>query len=185
MPLDQDPFEHLQAHMREHVREMTGSEDISGVELSALVRMAANFYDGQATEKGGPCDLSGPRLGLLLRLFIEEKRGSQAGLTPTQLSRGQAVSKNTTSSHLRGVEEQGLITREIDAQDKRLFRIRLTEKGRQLVRSSAPGHIHKLNQMAAALTPEEQAQLNALLKKLIRSFFDSDPSGALHRHHNR
>lgn len=170
--MEHDPFEQMQAHMRAHVREMTGSEDIAGLELAALLRMASNLLENLGAEKGGPCDLSGPRLGLLARLYGEEQRGGgQEGLTPTHLSRRQAVSKNTISSHLRGLEEQGLITREIDAQDKRIFRIRLTEAGRQAVRCSAPAHIQKLNKMTAVLTPEEQAQMASLLKKLIRSLF--------------
>lgn len=162
-------FEQLEAHMRAHVREVTGSDEIAGVELSALLRVAANLFDNLSTEKCAGCDLSGPRLGLLMRLYGEERLGKGEGLTPTDLSRRDNVSKNTTSSHLRGLEEQGLITRQIDAQDKRLFRIRLTGAGRALVESSAPGHIRRLNQMAEVLAPQEQAQLNILLKKLITS----------------
>jgi DNA-binding MarR family transcriptional regulator len=163
------PFEQLEAHMRAHVREVTGSDDISGVTLSALLRVAANLFDNLSSDKCSGCDLSGPRLGLLMRLYGEERLGKGEGLTPTDLSRRDNVSKNTTSSHLRGLEEQGLITRQIDAQDKRLFRIRLTDAGRALVQTSAPGHIRRLNQMTEVLSLEEQAQLNTLLKKLIAS----------------
>ena len=180
MPTNPDPFEPMQAHMRVHVRAMTGSDEIAGVELFALLRMASNLFENQAVEKGSPYDLSGPRLGLLMRLYGEECEGRQAGLTPTHLSRSDKVSKNTISSHLRGLEAQGLITRQIDAADKRLFRIRLTDTGRQVVQSSAPRHIQRLNQMAAALLPEEQALLNALLRKLIRPLIAcSLPQGGL------
>lgn len=105
MPTNPDPFEPMQAHMRAHVRKMTGSDEIAGMELFALLRMALNLVENQAAEKDSPYDLSGPRLGLLMRLYGAECEGWQAGLTPTHLSRSDNVSKNTISSHLRGLED--------------------------------------------------------------------------------
>lgn len=53
-----------------------------------------------------------PRWGLLMRLYIEEVSGNMSGLSPSQLSHYQHVSKNTVSALLRGLEEQGLIARQ-------------------------------------------------------------------------
>ena len=67
------------------------------------------------------------------------------------------------------MEEQGLIERTLDPDDRRGFQIRLTDAGRQVVQASAPGHIAFLNELAAGLTAEERAQLAQLLEKLHRS----------------
>ena len=144
--------------------------DTTGLELAGLVRMTANLYDEavvvQHPRAGG---ISGPRWALLGRLFAEEVRGNREGLSPTHLSRWQKVSKNTISALLRGLEEQGLIVRAVDPADRRGFRIRLTDAGRELVRSTAPDHLAYLNSLVTDLTPEERAQLLELLGKLCRS----------------
>jgi DNA-binding MarR family transcriptional regulator len=99
---------------------------------------------------------------------MEERCGTSA-VSPTQLSKAQNVSKNTISAHLRALEEQGLIIRELDAADRRQFRIRLSDAGRTLVRASIPGHIEFMNDLLAGLDADEVAQLQGLLEKLIRS----------------
>jgi DNA-binding MarR family transcriptional regulator len=79
------------------------------------------------------------------------------------------VSKNTISALLRGLEEQGLIQRTLDPQDRRLFRIRLSDYGRQVVQKEAPQRIRYLNKLASGISPEEQELLINLLAKLYRS----------------
>jgi DNA-binding MarR family transcriptional regulator len=146
-----------------------GIEDVHGVELLRLVKMTANAYDTALAERMREEDLSAPRWRMLLRLWVEEQAGNES-LSPTQLSLAQKVSKNTISSHLRSLEEQELIERELDADDLRQFRIRLTERGRDLVRRTTPGHMSFLNEMAADLSPNEIETLQFLLQKLHGSF---------------
>ena len=104
------------------------------------------------------------------------------GISPTHLSRCQNVSKNTISSLLRGLEDQGLVERTLDPADRRGFHIRLTESGRVLVRTTVPEHLAFLNTLAADLTPADRDQLLALLDKLHRSIAqrigDSRPGAA-------
>jgi DNA-binding MarR family transcriptional regulator len=102
---------------------------------------------------------------MLLRLWIEEEMGGES-LSPTQLSHAQKLSKNTVSAHLRSLEEQALIERELDADDLRQFRIRLTAQGRDLVQQSTPGHMTFLNDLTAELAPNEIETLQILLQKL-------------------
>jgi DNA-binding MarR family transcriptional regulator len=134
-----------------------------------LIHMAANAYATAVDEQLREADLSGPRWMLLLRLLAEERRGIVDGVSPTRLSRCQNVSKNTISALLGGLEEQGLIERALDPDDKRAFRIRLTDAGRQVVQTTGPGHIAFVNSLAAGLSAEEKAQLMELLEKLRRS----------------
>jgi len=141
-----------------------------------MVRRAARLYEAIAGQDLRAAEVSGPRLVLLIRLYAEEMRGDGQGISPTHLSRCQRVSKNTISSMLRGLEEQGLIERTIDAADKRVFRIRLSEAGRDLVRRTSPEHFARMNELAAALSEEERQQLATLLLKLtdsLRQFAES------------
>jgi DNA-binding MarR family transcriptional regulator len=163
----------LRTQWREHIREqvcsLTGIEDTTGLELVAMIHRLANLYESAEVPAEAAVDLSGPRWLLLLRLMAEEHVGNHNGLTPTGLSHFQNVSKNTISSLLRGLEDQGLIQRAIDPEDKRLFRIQLSERGRSLMAEAAPRRIRYLNCLISELTTQEKEQLFALLGKLYQS----------------
>jgi len=160
----------MRSHMREQVRALVGADEtIEGLELSGMIRGLANLYEAAEVPPDSPLDLSGPRWFLLMRLLGEERDGNCDGVTPTSLSHNQNVSKNTISSLLRGLEEQGLIQRAIDPVDKRIFRIQLTDHGRELMEVAAPLRIRHLNRLTSGLTPAEQEQLIGLLAKLFRS----------------
>ncbi len=166
---EQDHMQMMQDHLRRHVRELTGLHDTSGIELFGVMRMMMNLCEAIETQHLADSDLSGPRWALLMRLFAEEQYGGTDGITPSSLSRFQRVSRNTISALLRGLEEQGLIQRALDRDDRRRFRIQLTAAGRQLVQSTAPKRIEHLNHMVSGLSRSEREQLIALLSKLYRS----------------
>ena len=134
-----------------------------------------NSSIGVEVPPGSQLDLSGPRWGLLMRLHLEEARGNCDGITPTALSRVQSVSKNTISALLRGLEDQGLIQRALDPQDRRLFRIQLTPHGREVVRQEAPARVQHLNRLAQSLTDSERQELADLLWKLFSSIYKNCP----------
>jgi len=164
--------EQFLTHMRILIKTLFGIEDTSGVELFSLIRHLSQLGEALECQPADEKDLSGPRWRLMLHLAAEEHIGNSAGVTPTSISERQRVSKNTISALLRGLEEQGLIQRELDPADYRLFRIQLTPAGRDLIHATAPQRLNHLNQMAASLTYEEREQLMALLGKLHNALLD-------------
>lgn len=152
--------QHFQQLMAEH-----GIAETHGVEVMRMVMMLANVYDVIVQARMRDENLSAPRWRLLLHLYVAELRGETA-VSPTQLSRFQNVTKNTISSLLRSLEEDGLIERELDRQDRRQFHIRLSAAGRELIRTSTPGYMTYLNHLISDLTPAEIDQLRALLEKV-------------------
>ncbi len=165
-------WDQIRVQIHDHLKTLFNIEDSSGIELFIMLQRVARLsrlLDAQ------PCDdmgLSGPRWGLLLRLLIEEELGNRAGLSPTVLSRSQRVSKNTISALLRGLEAQGLIQRALDPADLRAFRIQLTPAGREYLHNATPRRVAGLRRLVAALTPQEQEQLTALLEKLQRALLE-------------
>lgn len=157
------------AFLRGQLKALLALEDTSGVEIAGLLRALTRLYELVESQRPGHPELSGPRWGLLLALLAHERLGWPEGLTPSALSRHQGVSRNTISSLLRGLEAQGYIERRLDPEDRRVFRIRLTGAGREVVQSRAPAHIAYINRLAAGLSGEEREQLLALLEKLHRS----------------
>lgn len=163
---------HTFAAISRQMRASFQVEHIDGMELLVMLHHTAQFSAALANQLTEDLALSGARWRLLLHLFIDEEMGSTEGLTPSLLSHSQKVRKNTISSLLRGLEEQGLIRREIDPEDLRIFRIFLTPEGRELVRSTAPDMISRLNQLVSVLNREEIQQMKRLLDKLQRAFLE-------------
>ncbi len=153
-----------------------GVEDVHGLELLRLVKMCAHMYDRLLSEEMRESEISEPQWRVLMRLALAAHAG-QESLSPTELAHSQRLSKNTISAHLRALEQAGLIRREIDPDDLRAFRIRLSDSGWDLVRRSTPAHMDLLNRLAAGLTPEEQAQLQRLLQKLYDSMHQARQQG--------
>jgi DNA-binding MarR family transcriptional regulator len=162
-------IQNILAHMRDHVQLMSGSQPADGFIIAGLVHILGNQYDSISQCEDKDEELSGPRMGLLIRLIEEEQHHHPEGVTPTVLSQGQHVSRNTISALLKGLEEQGLIERRLDPKDHRLFRIKITSTGKELVNRRAPARIQHMNEMVAVLTPEERTQLIRLMSKLFIS----------------
>ncbi len=158
--------EQLHERLKKQMKALFDIDDISGFELMSTIQRVAHISEMLECQSTDEVELSGPRWRLMLRLLFEEQMGSPEGITPTVLSHSQRVSKNTISALLRGLEEQGLIQRNLDPKDLRVFRIQLTPAGRNLIMATAPGWVNDLNQMVSVFTPQEREQLFALLNKL-------------------
>lgn len=62
--------------------------------------------------------------------------------------------------------KEDLVKRCVDAKDRRVNLISITEKGRQLIESIFPRHVENINEIFSVLTTEEKNALISLLKKL-------------------
>jgi DNA-binding MarR family transcriptional regulator len=77
-----------------------------------------------------------------------------------------------TVSNLTGIvdrlEEKGLVARERDTHDRRVIRVRLTEKGSKLYKNTIPLFEKSISQFFSPLDKSQQKELSSLLRKLIR-----------------
>ena len=103
---------------------------------------------------------------ILMHLFFAENMGERKELNPSEISDRQGVSRNTISSLIRNLEDEGLIARTLDQQDRRKFNISLTEDGRSLVSQYAREHLGRVSQCFGGLTADEQETLSQLLTKI-------------------
>jgi DNA-binding MarR family transcriptional regulator len=65
------------------------------------------------------------------------------------------------------LEEQGLVRRQIDGEDRRARRITITEKGRTLIDRALDQRTAQHRAVNAALTIEEREALSDILRKLL------------------
>jgi len=103
---------------------------------------------------------------ILMHLLFAEQIGGKECLNPSEISDRQGTSRNTVSSLIRNLEDEGLIERSLDPDDRRKFNIRLTENGRFLVTNHARQHFQTIGQCFSTLTPNEQDTLSTLLTKI-------------------
>jgi MarR family 2-MHQ and catechol resistance regulon transcriptional repressor len=74
---------------------------------------------------------------------------------------------------LDNLEKRGLIVRERSTEDRRSVKIHLTDDGRELMRHIFPRMARFIAEQMKHLTPDEQAELNALYRKLGRAISET------------
>lgn len=110
--------------------------------------------------------LSYAQYRVLMNLRFNEWSGKCDGLNPSEISAKQGTSRNTISSLIRSLEENGLIKRQLDQNDRRRFNIHLSDAGREKTIDQSNDHIELINQLFAVLSTEEMEILSTLLQKL-------------------
>ncbi len=111
---------------------------------------------------------------------------SEAGtLSQRDLANRLGLEKSTVSRLAAGMERRGWLARERDPANRRLYRLRLTTKGRAAATRVGQDLHARHAALFAALTPAERAGLALGLTGLIRAFQDHLHTGhhaILHQH---
>ena len=95
------------------------------------------------------------------------RRRDPLPMTAGELARAAILTSGAMTAVLDRLEEQGLIRREIDAEDRRARRVTITEKGRNLINRALDQRMAQHRALNAALTLEERETLSAILRKLL------------------
>src|SRR3984885_8203370 len=101
-----------------------------------------------------------PRFALLANLERED------GQTLAALSRHMLVTAGNLTGLVDRAERDGVVERRADPADRRLSRVFLTAKGKELVQSLIPVHASHVSELLAALDAGERRELRRLLGKL-------------------
>lgn len=67
---------------------------------------------------------------------------------------------------IENLVKDGMVTRTIDPNDRRVNLISLTEKGRKIIADNFPNHVDNIDEIFSALSMDEKENLVNLLKKL-------------------
>lgn len=141
------------------------------------VSRAIYHVGGQSLDEAG---ISLAQYRVLMHLFFAENMGERSDLTPSEISERQGVSRNTMSALIRNLEEDGLVMRRLDPEDRRRFNISLTSAGRDRVSQYARQHLETMGHCFSALSDEEQETLFQLLAKVgqhVTAVRDKQPQG--------
>lgn len=86
-----------------------------------------------------------------------------AGMTAGELTRELLVSPGNVTGIVDRLERLGLVERHRVPEDRRAMRIRLTPRGRRLIRHAIPRHRRDLTRLLSRIPPRELARLRDLL----------------------
>jgi DNA-binding MarR family transcriptional regulator len=101
-----------------------------------------------------------PRFDLLANLERED------GQTLAALSRRMLVTAGNLTGLVDRAERDAVVERRPDPDDRRLSRVWLTERGRDLVQSLLPAHAQHVTELLSALDATERRDLRRLLGRL-------------------
>ena len=106
-------------------------------------------------------DLTPPQFYVLATI------GYAGGLPFGEIGEKMMVTVSNLTGIVDRLEEKGLVARERDVHDRRVIRVRLTEKGSKLYKNTIPLFEKSISQFFSPLDKSQQKELSSLLRKLI------------------
>jgi DNA-binding MarR family transcriptional regulator len=86
----------------------------------------------------------------------------------SELSQRMMVTGGNVTGITDGLEKEGLVVREVDASDRRVYRVRLTAEGQRQFRRMAAEHEQWILELFDGLSTRHKQQLAELLGELKR-----------------
>jgi len=111
-----------------------------------------------------PISLTLPQFDVLAQLHRRED-----GMTPGELTRELLVTAGNVTGIVDRLVRLGLAERRPVPHDRRAVRVRLTSRGRQLMRRIIPRHRRDVAVLLGRVPPQELTRLRDLLGRLARS----------------
>lgn len=148
MPHDLDPHEIAQLYRR------------PGFMLRRAHQIAVSVFLAESAELG----VTTTQYGVL---YMLARRG---GVDQASVARLIGLDRSTTALVVRKLETRGLISRSIDAADRRRHSLVLTPAGADMLDQLRLRAAKSRETLLSPLAPDEQAQLLDLLSKLIDAF---------------
>jgi len=104
--------------------------------------------------------------------FNDTIQSNHPGMKVSEISALLRVKSPTITPVIRGLEDEGLVKRTMDPEDRRAVRITITEAGREIIRAAHEERMEIFNRLVKHLGEEDSTQLAELLTK-VYTFFDT------------
>ncbi|WP_410625193.1 MarR family winged helix-turn-helix transcriptional regulator [Amycolatopsis sp. cmx-8-4] len=98
------------------------------------------------------------------------RSGKPYTLIPSELSTTLMMSRAGMTSRLDRLEAAGFVERTLDPNDRRSFRIRLTDQGFEVVDAAMTEHTANVTELLSSLRGKELGLLDDVLRKLLREY---------------
>lgn len=141
--------------------------DVEPLEVLSRVSRLARHLQLARHEAFGRLALPQSHFDVLAAL---RRSGPPYEMTPGELMAETLVSSGTMTHRVDQMEAAGLVSRQPDAADGRVVRVRLLSKGLQAVDSALANLLERERNLLINLTVAEQARLARLLRRLLEPF---------------
>ena len=98
------------------------------------------------------------------------RSGSPYALSPGELMASTMVTSGTMTNRIDQLAKAGLIERVRNPADGRGFLVSLTNKGVEIIDAAVTEHVSTQANLVSALSDDERAQLDDLLKRFLKGF---------------
>jgi DNA-binding MarR family transcriptional regulator len=150
-------------HVDRWVRELPSLDPLREQVIARISKVARHVSVGRSTALAAG-DLAVWQFKTLLML---RRVGKPYELSPSALADLLGLTRGALSARLAGLEERGLVVREVDAGDRRRVRVRLTAAGRKALDAQLDAEGNTEDRLLSALNERELRTLAALLRKLV------------------
>jgi DNA-binding MarR family transcriptional regulator len=150
---------------KDHARQALGVHIRIASCYNLLMREARNRI-------GSRWNLTLPQFDVLAELT----RAKRPGFTFVELSRLLLVTSGNLTGIVDRLEARQLVRREPDRKDRRVVRVKLTEKGRAMTRRMLPGHAGDLGKILSFMSDASLERLTSLLDE-VRHGLDKQKHG--------
>ena len=116
-------------------------------------------------------DIKVPHLDILANLYRFE------GISQQDLARKLLVGRSNISMLLPQIEKRGLIERRPDDRDKRILRLHLTDKGRELTRKALAIELELIEYSMSTTSEEECNHVGDVMQRMISRMEEFEASG--------
>lgn len=135
------------------------------------VGRACQLMQQALTRALAPLDIKPPHLDILVNLYRFEAISQQ------ELARKLLVGRSNMSMLLPQMEKRGLIERRADARDKRILRLFLTDKGRELTGKAMAIQTDLIERILSATPIEDCLLMAGTMEKLITRLMSEETAG--------
>ncbi len=150
------------------------SAQMDGAGMTSVSReQAETFFRCFGVLSGGPArQVQGASEGEVAILGTLARSGGQ--LSPGDLAELLRLSTSRVANALKNMERKGLVTRQINPNDRRGILVSITPKGREFGEKSFQGAIDQVQSMLSALDPDDVNDLVRVLEKVARTVAKND-----------
>jgi DNA-binding MarR family transcriptional regulator len=127
------------------------------------VLVTAEILKKESTRLFAPLGITGAQFNVLILLHAQTEDGT---MSQSDLGRLLTVHRSNVTGLVDRLEAQGLVRRQDDQKDRRVYRVALTDSGRETARRAEELYLSRIHGIMSVLEPREWKALSSALGKI-------------------
>lgn len=127
------------------------------------ILVTAEMLKKESNRLFAPLGITGAQFNVLILLYAQTEDGT---MTQSDLGRLLTVHRSNVTGLVDRLEAQGMVRRMDDERDRRVYRIALTEEGRETARRAEAFYLNKIHALMGGLEPRDWRALSAALEQI-------------------